>query len=106
MNHKPQFRTVCNVTEIPSGEARMFVVKDTTIGVFHVDGKFFAINDRCPHAGASLSLGYIEGDVVCCRMHHWRFCIKDGTCLDEEQHASDTQSYSVRVVGEHVQVAL
>ena len=101
-----QFHNVCKISDIPGGEARMFVVEETMIGVYHLDGDFFALSDHCPHAGASLAHGYVEGDVVRCRIHHWRFCIRNGVYLDEEQPAFNVQTFSVRVVGEQVQVEI
>ena len=58
------FFNVCKTTDIPLGEARMFVVIELFIGVFNVAGKFLAIDDHCPHAGASLAHGIVEGDIV------------------------------------------
>ncbi len=98
--------TVCKVSEIPLGEARMFAVNDTMIGVFNIGGKFFALADKCPHAGASLARGYIDGDTVTCRIHHWRFCIRDGTYLDENKPECNARLFSVRVIGEEVQVEI
>ena len=88
------------------GEARMFVVNELTIGVFNVAGKFLAINDHCPHAGASLAHGIVEGDVVRCRIHHWRFCIRNGTYLDESKPSFNVQPYTVNVIGDQVQIEL
>ncbi len=102
----PDFQTVCRVTEIPQGEARRFVLGDRAIGVFHVGRDFLAIANECPHAGASLADGYIEGDVVACRIHHWHFSLRRGTYLDAEEPEYDVQTFPVRVVGDEVQVAL
>ena len=44
------------------------VVAETMIGVFHVGGRFFALANECPHEGASLAHGIIEGDTVRCRI--------------------------------------
>ena len=84
----------------------MFLVNDIPIGVFNVDGEFFALDNRCPHAGASLAHGIVDGDVVACRIHHWRFSIRDGTYLDECRPQFDASCYRVRVVGEEVQIEI
>ena len=99
-----QFHTVCSVGELPEGEARMFVVDETLIAVFHINGEFFALDDQCSHAGASLARGFVDGDVVTCRIHHWRFRIQDGAYLDEAKPCFNVKTYSVRVVCERVQV--
>ena len=100
------FRTVCRVGDVPKGESRMFVVDETVSGVFNIDGQFYALDDQCPHAGASLAHGYVEGDVVYCRIHHWGFCIRDGTYVDEPKPAFNARTYAVRLVGDEVQVEI
>ena len=99
-----EFQTVAKVGEIPAGEARSFPVNGRLVGVFHVDDTYFAINDICPHMGASLSSGYIEGTAVMCPWHAWRFCVSDGTWLDNPNSKVKTDRYEVRVVGDEIQV--
>jgi len=82
----------------------MFVVNETMLGVFNIDGEFFALQNECTHAGASLAHGVIHGDEVACRIHHWCFSIRKGTYLDEERPEYNARSYPVRVVGEDIQV--
>ena len=82
----------------------MFVVNELMIGVFHVNGSFYALADECPHAGASLAQGFLKGNVVRCRIHHWRFSVVDGTYLDEEKPQCNARTFPVRVVGDNVQV--
>lgn len=107
MDNTPlHFHTVCQVGEIPDGEARMFVVAEKMIGVFNVAGRFYALANECPHAGASLAHGIVEGDTVRCRIHHWRFCIRDGTYLDEDEPKWNAETFPTRVVDKDVQVAV
>lgn len=101
-----EFQTICQTGDIPPGEARMFVLDDAMIGVFHLEGSFFALANSCPHAGASLAHGLVEGDTVRCRIHHWGFSIRDGTYLDADKPQCNVRTYPVRVVGQDVQVAL
>lgn len=44
-----------------------------------VDGEPIALDARCPHMGADLSLGDVEGDEIRCTYHHFRFG-RDGRC--------------------------
>ena len=84
----------------------MFTVADVRIGIFNVDGEFFALADECPHGGASLAHGILEGDTVRCRIHHWRFAVRDGTYLDENKPQCNVQTIPVRVVEEEVYVRI
>lgn len=54
------------------------------IAIFKSRGQFHAVDDTCPHQGASLHEGDIEDfdGVVCvsCPRHHWPFSLEDGSC--------------------------
>jgi nitrite reductase/ring-hydroxylating ferredoxin subunit len=52
---------VAKVGEIPVGGKKLISVKGRDIGVFNVNGEFFALLNKCPHAGASLCHGRIIG---------------------------------------------
>lgn len=51
------------------------------IALFHLSGRLWAICDLCPHAGASLSEGALERDVVSCPRHGSQFRVTDGERL-------------------------
>lgn len=55
-----------------------------TLAVFLVEGRAYAVNDLCPHAGTPLSTGgaYLEAGapVVVCPSHYWMFSLEDGAC--------------------------
>ena len=98
------FQTVAHIGDIPAGEGRAYCVGDKIVAVFNVDGEYSAINDVCPHMGASLATGYVEDHAVTCPWHAWRFCVKDGTWLDNPRSKVRTESFAVRVVGNEIQV--
>lgn len=50
---------------------------DVVVG-FGPDGAPFALEDACPHSGASLAKGCVRGDVVVCPMHGWEIEIASG----------------------------
>ncbi|MCP4192542.1 MAG: Rieske 2Fe-2S domain-containing protein [Planctomycetaceae bacterium] len=101
-----QYRDLCAAADIREGQARMFVMDETMICVVRLADEYFALSDICPHAGASLAHGYVEHDVIHCRIHHWRFCIRDGRYLDEDKPTSDLKTYAIRLVGDRIQVRL
>ncbi len=57
--------------DVPEGHGRTFTAGDRAIGLFRVEGKYYALDDYCSHAGASLGEGNLCGDVVICRQHRW-----------------------------------
>lgn len=99
-----EFQTVAKVGEIPEGQGRSFAVKGTMVGVFLSKGRYLAINDFCPHMGASLAEGHVEDDAVMCPWHAWRFSLTDGTWLDNSRSKIRSACYEVRVEDGEIQV--
>ena len=58
--------TIASVYEITEGKGKAFNLGEKRIAIFNVAGKFHAIDDECPHAGASLSEGHLEGGNIGC----------------------------------------
>ncbi|MCS6976210.1 MAG: Rieske (2Fe-2S) protein [Gemmatales bacterium] len=98
----PEFHSVAKVGDIPEGEGRAFEVQGKIIAVFFHAGQYFAIDDVCPHMGASLSEGHVENGIVTCPWHAWRFRITDGTWADSPK--LKIGCYPVRIVNGEIQV--
>ena len=96
------FKTVCRVGELGPGEGKTVSVGGKLVAVFYEGGAYHAIDDVCPHMGASLSGGHVEGGVVTCPWHAWRFRLADGAWADSPR--VKTGCYAVRVEGDAVQV--
>ena len=96
------FQTVCKVHELREGEGKTVVLGKKLVAVFLVNGDAFAIDDTCPHMGASLSGGYLENGIVTCPWHAWRFRLADGAWADNPR--IKIGCYPVRVEGDDVQV--
>jgi 3-phenylpropionate/trans-cinnamate dioxygenase ferredoxin subunit len=85
---------VGSTSEIPPGERKIVTVAGRSIGVFNVDGQFYAIRNRCPHQGAPLCEGKLWGvlksdvpgsfqydgtkEIIACISHGWEFSVKTG----------------------------
>jgi nitrite reductase (NADH) small subunit/3-phenylpropionate/trans-cinnamate dioxygenase ferredoxin subunit len=96
------FRTVCRTEEVPEGEGKTVVVGHKLIAVFRHGGKFFAIDDTCPHMGSSLSGGWVDQGIVTCPWHAWRFRLADGAWADNPR--IKIGCYPVRVVNDEIQL--
>ena len=67
--------------DLASGQGRAYEVEGETIAVFrNAEGTLHAIDDTCPHAGASLAEGDLEDGCVTCPLHAWRFELATGEC--------------------------
>ena len=97
-----EFQTVCRADELAEGEGKTVSVGDKLVAVFCEHGRYFAIDDTCPHMGASLSGGYVENGIVTCPWHAWRFRLGDGAWADNPR--IKIGCYAVRVEGGDLQV--
>jgi nitrite reductase/ring-hydroxylating ferredoxin subunit len=64
--------------DVPVGEGRVVEAEDKTLALFNVDGAFFALDNACAHRGGPLGEGDLEGTVVVCPWHAWRWDVKTG----------------------------
>jgi|LakMenEpi03Aug12_release.lakeMendotaPanAssembly.Ray.scaffolds.fasta_scaffold570560_2 nitrite reductase (NADH) small subunit len=87
---------VCPAADLPEGACAVITAGDRDVAVFHSDGQFLAIDDRCPHAGASLSSGHVEGGIVTCPWHAWRFRLCDGAWADNPK--VKTKAYATQII--------
>jgi 3-phenylpropionate/trans-cinnamate dioxygenase ferredoxin component len=78
---------------------------DKQIGVFKVDGEFFAINAWCSHEKASLLIGDVADHEVMCSLHGARFDLRTGRHLSLPA-VRPVASYPVRVEGGKVLVEI
>lgn len=76
-----QFTDVGRAEQLPAGTGTTFTVADKQIAVFNVNGTFCAIADACLHRGSSLGSGKLEGKVVTCRAHGWRYDVTTGNTM-------------------------
>ena len=100
----PQRVTVAKVGDIPEGEAIVVNVRQKDVAVFNVGGTLRAIDDMCPHMGASLSGGFVEDGCVTCPWHYWRFHLADGAWADNPK--VKIGAYPVHVEGDEIQLEL
>jgi nitrite reductase/ring-hydroxylating ferredoxin subunit len=105
------------VSSLPPGSSTL-VYPDKVksgIGVFNVDGEFYALKNTCPHMGGPLCQGRVrgtteacetdddrpglqwvrEGEILACPWHHWEFEIKTGKTIFSSRQR--VKSYAVTV---------
>ena len=97
-----EFQTVCKRSDLNNETGKTVAVGSRLVAIFLVDDQPCAIEDVCPHMGASLGAGEIEKGVVTCPWHGWRFRVTDGTWADNPR--IKIPSFPVRIVDDVVQV--
>ncbi len=74
------------------------------VALFNNNGEFQAIDDMCPHAGASLAEGWLDDGCVTCPWHAWQFRLEDGAYIQNPRMKVDV--FPVRVDGTDVIVTV
>jgi len=85
---------VGTVDEIPAGARKIVEIAGRSIGVFNVNGEYFALLNRCPHQAGPLCKGNVHGflksgavgeydysrpgEIVRCPWHGWEFDVRTG----------------------------
>ena len=78
----PKFVRVAALQEIPEGQAKVVLVQDREIAIFHSGGAIHAVKNSCPHRGIGLDRGSVVNETLTCPGHGWQFDMKTGDCLD------------------------
>jgi nitrite reductase/ring-hydroxylating ferredoxin subunit len=66
------------VRDLPEGSKRRLTVGDLDILLAHTPAGIVAVEDRCPHMSAPLSIGEVDGCVIACPLHEGRFDLCSG----------------------------
>ena len=66
------------VTELPTGAMRRVTFGDLDVLLAHTSNGIVAIDDRCPHMSAPLSIGLLDGCLVDCPLHSGQFDLATG----------------------------
>lgn len=64
--------------EVPPGRVKAVRIENEDVALCNVDGRLFAIVDRCPHQTFPLSKGELRGKVLKCDLHQWCFNVDSG----------------------------
>lgn len=119
---------ICPTSEIPPGGRKIIEVKNISIGIFNVEGEFYALHNKCPHQFAPLCRGKITGatqsdkpgefewtkdnEVVRCPYHGWEFDILSGESIfnphkvrtrtfeTEVEESSEIKKYGTEIKGD------
>ena len=108
----PTRHVICPAGDLPVGERRIVELGGRSIGVFNVDGEFFALRNVCPHQMAPLCEGRVsgttlpskpnefryghEGEIIRCPWHGWEFNLKTGQSVFNP-HRMRVKTYQVLV---------
>ena len=105
---------IATAREIPPGGRKIVNVAGREIGVFNLNGEYYALRNLCPHRTGPLCRGRVrplvlpeglsgmiytrEGEILKCPWHQWEFDIKTGRALYDPKLR--VRTYRVEVQGE------
>ncbi len=69
---------VAGAGDIGPGEKRVVDAAGRAVALFNVEGRYYAIDNACPHRGGPLADGDLEGAVIACPWHAWRWDVRTG----------------------------
>jgi nitrite reductase/ring-hydroxylating ferredoxin subunit len=72
------FRPALQLADLPAGALRRVSFGDVDVLLAHTAKGICAVDDRCPHMSAPLSIGSLDGCVVACPLHSGRFDLATG----------------------------
>lgn len=101
---------VCDADELADGDRTIAEVHGVEVGLFNVDGTFYAVGNTCPHRGGPVCEGKVtnalEGEwpgvgerldesmtgdpAIACPWHGWEFDLATGTHLGDDAYAVPT----------------
>lgn len=93
---------VARYSEIPQTGGLSIQIRGRPIALFRLGFRVRAIDATCPHQGASLAGGAVEGSSVVCPLHAWKFCLESGRATSP--HMARIRVYPVILEGDQVYI--
>ena len=78
MENSDGFVAAIDENELQDGKMKLVTVQGTPVLLIKQQGEIFAINNRCPHMACGFSGGTLDGLVIVCPCHDWRFDLITG----------------------------
>ncbi len=99
----PRIR-VAKTADVPPDQGLVVEARGRQLALFRVAGRYYAIDNTCPHRGGPLGEGDLEGAVVVCPWHAWRWDVTTGANVNNP--AVNVACFPVTVEGDEVFVDL
>jgi nitrite reductase/ring-hydroxylating ferredoxin subunit len=96
---------IAEVHEVPKNKMQVFNVEGHEILVINLEGKFYAVSNKCPHMKYPLYLGSLNGKIITCGFHYAKFDITTGKVLSPPSH-EPLKKYKVKIQNSAILVEL
>lgn len=92
------------VKDVVPGQGLRARLGEKDMALFHLEGHFFAIDNDCAHRQGPLSQGHLDGNVVTCPLHRWRYDVTTGQSVSHP--SSQVRAYPTRADDQMIWVKL
>jgi nitrite reductase/ring-hydroxylating ferredoxin subunit len=76
---------VAQYADLTEGAMTMVKADGRRICLVRTASGVHAIDNACPHEGYGLAQGSLDGELVTCQWHNWKFRVSDGACTQGEE---------------------
>ena len=90
------FVPIISADQLPEDMIKPAVLMGRNILLIKKAGQVFGIASRCPHMGCKFSGGSLDGNVVICPCHDWRFNLETGEYEENPAYVLTTYPYELR----------
>ncbi len=103
---------VAKTTDLRNNEMKKVEIGDKEILISNIDEVYYAISNKCPHMGGSLSEGNLSEGVITCPKHGAKFDAKTGENVGDakivflKMKVKDNRSYPIKIEGKDILVDL
>jgi nitrite reductase/ring-hydroxylating ferredoxin subunit len=99
-SHQESYHLLGTRDDISTDSPKRVCLNGREIVVFHVDQRFYAFKNICPHQGVELTGATIENGFLRCPGHGYRFDLKTGQC-DRDPYLQ-ASTYDLKIEGDQV----
>ncbi len=96
---------IAQTKDCPPGSMLRVSLSDKRLLLANAYGRYYLVQEMCPHEDVSLYLGCLRGNIIQCSLHGSRFDLKTGEPLEEPAEEA-LQTYPVTVENEQIFAAL
>ena len=77
---------VAHLDDLAEGEMRMAKVGERRVAVIRTASGVHALDNACPHQGYGMVTGSLDGELLTCQWHNWKFRVDTGECVIGEEN--------------------
>lgn len=85
---------VAHLDDLAEAGVKMVRVDGRRLCLVRTSEGVYALDQACPHEGYGLTTGSLDGEVLTCAWHNWKFRVSDGRCVVGQE---DVRTHEVHI---------